>query len=177
MNNLKVHASNSITGLLRIEREFFSDARGRFLTLHVVGELDPWTEKPLRFDEDNVSISHRGVLRGLHGDDITWKLVQCIAGKVFLAVADLREGSPTYKKTFYITLDGEKHEQILIPPGCVNGHQCLGEQSLFVYKQSVRYSGAGRQMTVRWDDPQLNIPWPMPQPILSDRDAEAPALP
>lgn len=174
MNNLKVQASNSIIGLLQIEREVFSDTRGRFMTLHVVGELDPWTEVPLRFEEDDISISRKGVLRGLHGDDVTWKLVQCVEGSVFLAVADRRQKSPTYLKTFHLVLSSETHRQVLIPPGCVTGHQCLSDQCLFIYKQSSPYMGAGRQITVPWNDPELNIPWPLPRPILSDRDAAMP---
>jgi dTDP-4-dehydrorhamnose 3,5-epimerase len=177
MKNLRVRLSDAIAGLLVIERDVFADERGRFLTLHVEGELDPWTETPLRFREDNVSVSHRGVLRGLHGDEVTWKLVQCVAGQVFLAVVDLRPASLTHRKTLHLTLDAAKHLQVLIPPGCVNGHQCLSDESLFVYKQSVAYDGAERQRTVRWNDPQLKIPWPLPDPILSARDAGAPLLP
>jgi len=171
MNNLQVHVSNSILGLLQIERPFFSDLRGRFMTLHIVGELDAYTEKPLRFEEDNLSLSRKSVLRGMHGDDVTWKLVQCVAGEVFLAVADMRKESPTYRNSIHLTLNSEIHTQVLIPPGCVNGHQCLSDHSLFVYKQSVPYSGAHRQITVPWNDPSLNIPWPLPNPILSARDA------
>lgn len=171
MNKLKVEASKSIIGLLLIEREFFSDARGHFMTLHVVGELDPWTEVPLRFEEDDLSISRKGVLRGMHGDDVTWKLVQCLAGSIFLVVADWREKSPTYRKKIHLVLDDETHRQVLIPPGCITGHQCLSDQCLFAYKQSRRYSGAARQIAVPWNDPVLNISWPLPDPILSERDA------
>jgi dTDP-4-dehydrorhamnose 3,5-epimerase len=177
MNEIKVHASAVISGLLTIEREEFADKRGYFVALHLAGELDPWTPAPVRFEEDDLSASRHRVLRGLHGDDATWKLVQCVEGKVFLAVADLRHDSPTQGGVFHATLDSDRPVQVLIPPGCVNGHQCLSEHSLFIYKQSARYTGAGRQMTVRWDDPRLKIPWPLSKPILSDRDANATLLP
>ena len=176
MNDLSVHISSAIAGLLVIERDIFADKRGRFLALHIEGELDGWTEKPLRFREDSASFSSRGVLRGLHGDTTTWKLLQCVAGRVFLAVADLRPGSVTYRKTFHLTLEGERPVQILIPAGCVNGQQCLSDHSIVIYKQSDIYQGAQRQLTISWKDPRLAIPWPVAEPILSARDADAPFL-
>jgi dTDP-4-dehydrorhamnose 3,5-epimerase len=110
----------------------------------------------------------------MHGDDRTWKLVCCLYGEVFLAVADLRPGSRTFKSVFTRRFQAEEGWQALIPPGCVNGHKCLSEFSLFAYKQSHTYTGAQNQVSVRWNDPALRIPWPGPDPILSERDRLAP---
>jgi dTDP-4-dehydrorhamnose 3,5-epimerase len=174
MNEIEVSAPAAIADLLEIVRPAASDARGWFMATHVAGELDRFTKEPIRFIEDDVSRSRRGVLRGLHADFLTWKLVQCLWGEVFFAVADLRRQSPTYGKAHWTTLHAESGRQILVPPGCGNGHQCLSEQCLFAYKQSRIYSGAAGQLSVCWNDPALAIPWPISDPILSPRDLAAP---
>jgi dTDP-4-dehydrorhamnose 3,5-epimerase len=166
----------SIDGLLIIDRKVFRDKRGDFCSLHISGELDKTVGQPLEFVEDDVSVSRYGVSRGLHGDNKTWKLVQCILGDIFIAVADVRPTSPTYLKVFTTRLTGDLFHQILIPPGCANGHQCLSPECIFLYKQTEIYSGAQHQFSIHWRDPKLNIPWPLSDPILSDRDGNAPFL-
>jgi dTDP-4-dehydrorhamnose 3,5-epimerase len=174
MNGVTVCATATIADLLEIVRPAASDPRGWFMATHVAGELDRFTPAPIRFVEDDLSWSRKGVLRGLHADTLTWKLVQCVWGEVFLAVADLRRQSPTHGRTHWLTLKAESGRQVLVPPGCGAGHQCLSEQCLFSYKQSRSYTGAGAQLCVRWNDPSLAIPWPISDPILSPRDRDAP---
>jgi dTDP-4-dehydrorhamnose 3,5-epimerase len=125
------------------------------------------------FVEDDISVSKRGVLRGLHGDDRTWKLIQCLWGEIFVAVADMRGDSPTYLQWDSFSVSDKNRLQILIPAGCANGHLCLSERCIFSYKQSQYYSGSDNQFTVRWDDPKLNISWPVSDPLLSERDSTA----
>src|ERR1035437_6865858 len=171
--SISLNTDTPIDGLALIRRPVCQDHRGRFMSIYVEVELNSILPAGIRFLEDDVSLSRRGVLRGLHGDDHTWKLVSCLFGKIFFAVADLRHSSPTFKSVFMKKLVAEEGLQVLVPPGCVNGQQCLSEFSLFAYKQSAIYNGGGNQLSVRWHDPLLAIPWPNQSPILSDRDRMA----
>ena len=123
------------------------------------------------FVQDDYSWSTKGVLRGLHGDSKTWKLVSCPYGKFYLAVIDLDTDSPTYGKWDSFILSSTNKEQILIPPNHANGHLILSKIAIFQYKQSEYYaSGKGNQFTVKYNDPKYNIWWPIKSPILSQRD-------
>ena len=169
---------SSIAGLKIITPGIFSDFRGQSVETYserTYRYLNQYGET-IKFLEDDVSISRYSVLRGLHGDTKTWKLIQCLWGEVFFVVLDMRRDSPSYLKWESYELNDENRLQILIPSGCVNGHLCLSEKCLFSYKQSEYYDGAAKQITVKWNDPKFNIPWPLQQPILSKRDAEAAVL-
>jgi dTDP-4-dehydrorhamnose 3,5-epimerase len=87
-----------------------------------------------------------------------------------LAILDLRSESHTYGKTQMYDLSDQNPRSIYVPAGCVNGHLCLSERGLFFYKWSEVYNGAEKQVTVKWDDPDLNLPWKCRDPIVSDRD-------
>lgn len=116
-----------------------------------------------KFVQDSVSISTRGVLRGIHGDAKTRKLVSCLLGKIYLVVVDPR----TLKwEAFTLTPGGD---QVLIPPGFGNGHQVESDVAVFGYKLS-EYTDTESQFTIAWNDPRLGIPWPVADPILSKRD-------
>ena len=163
----EVVESAAIPGLRRIEPAVFRDDRGEFVEI--------WNpdDYPVAFVEDDLSLSRRGVLRGLHGDDRTWKLVQCVAGAMHMVVADVRDGARVWEA---FSLSAENRVQLLIPPGCATGLVALEDPSTLLYKQSERYAGASGQFTIRWDDPALGIDWPIEDPILSERDASAPLL-
>jgi len=126
-----------------------------------------------KFVQDDVSVSRRNVLRGVHGDRKTWKLVSCLHGCFFLAVVNWEPSSPQYRRWEGFTLSDANRLQVLIPPGFGNGHQVLSETAIFHYKQTTYYDLPG-QFTIRWDDPILGIAWPMVAPILSERDEKAP---
>ncbi|HEV2813506.1 MAG TPA: dTDP-4-dehydrorhamnose 3,5-epimerase, partial [Solirubrobacteraceae bacterium] len=111
-----------------------------------------------------------------HGDDRTWKLVQCAHGALFLAVVDCRRGSEAYLRWEGFELSAANRLQVLVPAGCATGLLALEDGTALAYKQSERYSGAERQFTVRWDDPAVGIAWPVERPLLSARDASAPDL-
>lgn len=158
-----------------IQPEIFRDFRGEFVETFSVRSYQ-FTDQAgnlLEFVEDNISISRRNVLRGLHGDRKTWKLVQCVYGAVYYVVADLRPDSATYLQWESFAINDRNRIQILVPAGCANGYLCLSEECVFTYKQSHYYSGAENQFTVRWDDPALNIYWPIQSPSLSQRDSTA----
>lgn len=123
------------------------------------------------FLQDDISVSKRHVLRGIHGDAKTWKLVSCLEGEFYLAVVNWDESSPQYRRWTSFTLSEENRLQVLIPANFGNGHLVLSERAIFHYKQTSEYDRAS-QFTVRWDDPAVGIDWPIDDPILSERDRE-----
>jgi len=121
------------------------------------------------FVEDDFSMSTRHVLRGIHGDVRTWKLVSCLVGRFYLVVVNWDETSPQYRQWTSFTLSEKNRQQVLIPPKFGNGHVAMSERVIFHYKQSAYYDRAS-QFTIMWDDPALGIWWPIKTPILSRRD-------
>jgi dTDP-4-dehydrorhamnose 3,5-epimerase len=156
--------SQTIKDLVVADLDPFEDDRGQIWTLY---NTQDWN---MRFVEDKISISTHNVLRGLHGDKTTWKLIGCLNGSFFLAVVDGRENSPTYGNIETFTLSAQKPQLILVPAGCLNGHLCLTDQCIFWYKWSEYYNGPKNQVTIRWDDKDININWPYSNPIISERD-------
>lgn len=146
----------------------FEDFRGSYVEIynhelyHAAGITQP-------FIQDDISTSTRHVLRGLHGDARTWKLVSCLYGKFYLVVLDLDEASPTHGQWTSFTLSDTNRKQVLIPPHHGNGHLVMSETAIFHYKQTTDYDRAG-QFTVMWDDPRYRMFWPVKDPILSVRD-------
>ncbi len=168
--------SCGLSGLLLIEPKVFGDQRGFF--------LETWNHRRYHeagieadFVQDNVSLSRRGTLRGLHYQQphVQGKLVSVHQGEVFDVAVDLRRDSPTFRKWHGVTLSSENKRQFYLPPGFAHGFLVLSESALFCYKCTDYYSPAD-EVTVRWNDPDLAIAWPMEQPILSTRDAKAPFL-
>lgn len=121
------------------------------------------------FVQDDISVSSRHVLRGIHGDAETWKLVSCLYGKFYLVVVNGDKESSAYGRWQGFTLSEHNRLQVLIPPKHGNGHVVMSEQAIFHYKQSTYYNPKG-QFTIVWNDPALNIWWPVKRPILSRRD-------
>ena len=130
----------------------------------------------VKFIQDDISASSRHVLRGLHGDGETWKLVSCLYGKFYLVVVNFDKASPKYLQWEAFTLSDQNRLQVLIPPKFANGHLVLSDTAIFHYKQSSYYNRAG-QFSLAWNDPKLGILWPIKNPILSSRDETAPLLP
>jgi len=175
---LKVEESRKIRGLKIITPDIFYDFRGEYVETFNARRyrfVDP-EGRAVEFVADDVSVSRRGVLRGLHGDAKTWKLIQCVHGEIYLVIADMREHSDTYLKWEGFAMNGRNRIQVLVPAGCGTGHLCLSDVCVFSYKQSEYYAGPAEQFTVRWDDPKLNIYWPTQDPVLSRRDSDAPWL-
>ena len=158
-------------GLAVIQPNIFYDYRGEYVetwnieNYKVLGGID--------FKQDDISTSVKHTLRGLHGDFKTWKLVQCVYGSLLQAVVDMRPDSETYLLHELFSINDKNRTQILIPPGFANGHLVISDYGVFCYKQSTLYGGVGDQFTVKWNDPKINIPWPINNPILSSRDENA----
>jgi dTDP-4-dehydrorhamnose 3,5-epimerase len=146
----------------------FEDFRGEYVETY---NKKLYFEKGISIDfvQDDYSWSTKGVLRGLHGDNKTWKLVSCPFGKYYLVVIDLNKGSATHGLWEAFVLSDINKMQILIPPNHANGHLILSERAIFQYKQSEYYS-PGKQFTIKYNDPKYNIWWPIDEPTLSLRD-------
>ena len=151
----------------------FKDHRGYYWTSWRKGEI-----KKVYFKHDKFSLSKKNVLRGLHGDKKTWKLVSCPYGKFLLVVVNYIKNSKDYLKSKSLILSHENGVQVLIPPNYANGHLCLTNKCLFHYKLSYRgkYIDAKEQFSLRWNDPKLKIKWKIRKPILSKRDKKAKLL-
>lgn len=144
----------------------FEDFRGELYTLYKENDYN------LNFNHDKVSISRKNTLRGLHGDNKSWKLVTCLAGEIYLVIVDNRPDSPNYLKWDWKILTSKNRIQVLIPPMFANGHFILSKEATFFYKWSYpgKYPDVDDQFTLKWNDPKLNITWPNFNPILSSRD-------
>ena len=123
----------------------------------------------VKFVEDDISVSSRHVLRGIHGNDETWKLVSCLYGRFYLVVVNWDKTHSQFGRWESFVLSDQNRLQVLIPPRFGNGHVVLSEQAIFHYKQSTSYERGG-QFTLVWNDPKLGIWWPIQNPILSRRD-------
>lgn len=119
---------------------------------------------------DSVSTSRKHVLRGVHGDSKTWKLISCLYGTIYLLVVDNRPSSPNYRQKVSFTISDKNRKQVLVPPGFGNGHLVMSHTAVFHYKWSEYYDRQA-QFTIKWNDPDYEFWWPIKHPILSERDA------
>ena len=143
-----------------IEPSVFRDNRGYFLESF---NLEKFEENmfPIKFVQDNESMSSRGVLRGLHFQKPPYaqaKLVRCIEGCVIDVAVDIRKGSPTYGKHVSVELSGENKRQLFVPRGFAHGFSVLSENAVFAYKVDNRYAPES-DSGIRYDDKELNINW------------------
>ncbi len=132
---------------------------------------------PTRLVQDSQSRSSLGVVRGLHlrTDGGEGKLVRCASGAIVDVAVDLRPASPTYRLWMTVVLDDVDHRSVWLPPGFAHGFQALTEQVDVCYRID-RVHQPGVEATIKFDDPELNIPWPLPVSGLSQRDRDAPPL-
>lgn len=156
--------------VLEIEPKVFGDARGFFFETF---QAERYAELGIAgpFVQDNVSRSAAGILRGLHLQHPhgQGKLVWVLEGKVLDVAVDVRAGSPTFARHVARVLDAERKNQIFIPPGFAHGFCVLEGPALFAYKCTAVYR-PDHELTVRWDDPEIGIEWPIAEPRLSDKD-------
>jgi dTDP-4-dehydrorhamnose 3,5-epimerase len=169
-----------LPGVLLVELKAFGDDRGRFLeTYRRERYVEAGIATGLEFVQDNFSSSVRGTLRGLH-HQLTrpqGKLVHVTRGEVFDVAVDVRRGSPTFGRWFGVRLSADNCLQLWIPPGFAHGFLVTSETADFAYKVTAAYAPEDER-TIRWDDPDLAIDWPLEGgvPRLSPRDAAAPLL-
>ena len=163
-----------LAGVKLVAFEPHADGRGENLQLWCREEFREATGLDLEFVQDHVSVSHKGVLRGIHVEPRAYRYLTCLAGRVFVAVCDLRQGQSSYLHWAGFFLQTQPRRQLLVPPMCGIGALVLEDDTLLHYKWSEPYD-LGRQWTVGWDDPRFDITWPpfTGQPILSERDSKA----
>jgi dTDP-4-dehydrorhamnose 3,5-epimerase len=165
-----------LAGVLLVRPRVFRDARGTF--------MESWRRDryeaagiPGTFVQDNVAMSKRHVLRGLH---YQWpspqgKLVMALEGEVFDVAVDLRKGSRSFGRWYGHRLTAEDGTQLWIPEGFAHGYVVLSDRAIFAYKCTRAYDPSGDR-AVRWDDPAIGIEWPVAEPVLSQKDSAAPLL-
>jgi dTDP-4-dehydrorhamnose 3,5-epimerase len=159
-----------LPGVLIIEPKVFSDERGFFQETYSAQRYKK-LGIPTAFVQDNHSHSSRGVLRGLHFqlNHPQGKLVRVIRGSVFDVAVDIRFGSPTFGHTIGVELSEQNNLQLYIPPGFAHGFAVTSCIADFEYKCTDYYYPEDEGV-VLWNDPDLNIQWPVDNPSLSPKD-------
>jgi len=165
-----------LPGVVILEPDVFGDERGFF--------LETWSAKryedagiPGPFVQDNAAFSRKDTLRGLHFQhpQSQGKLVQILSGEVMDVAVDIRVGSPTFGQWVGEILSDKNHRQLYVPPGFAHGYCVTSETALFSYKCTDFYNPA-TEGSISWNDPDLEIDWPVTEPILSPKDADCPRL-
>jgi dTDP-4-dehydrorhamnose 3,5-epimerase len=170
----------AIEGVLIIEPKVFGDERGFFFESFNQRAFNEAVGHTVDFVQDNHSRSAKGVLRGLHFQrppHAQGKLVRVTQGSVFDVAADIRADSPTFGRWVGVELSGANHRQMWIPAGLAHGFLVTSDSADFLYKTTDYYRPES-EGSVRWDDPDLAIAWPLDgiTPALSAKDAAAPTL-
>lgn len=165
-----------LDGLSLIEPDRQGDERGFLVETF---RADTWREFGVKADfvQQNSSRSARGTLRGIHFQRQPGqaKLVRCSAGTIFDVAVDLRRGSPTFGHWEGHLLDDVTHRQLYLPVGFGHGF-CVLSDSADVSYQLSSYFDPEQEAGIAWDDPEVGIEWPAPEPLLSERDRSAPSL-
>ena len=175
-----------LPGVVIVEPAVFADERGWFMESFnedrfVEGLRALGLPAPARFVQDNHSCSQAGVLRGLHYQlppHAQGKLVRVVAGAAFDVAVDIRPGSPTFGRWAGVELSALNHRQLWIPEGFAHGFVALQDGTHFLYKTTDTYA-KDCERSIRWDDPDIGIAWPLPggnAPRVAAKDAAAPVL-
>jgi len=156
---------SAIPDVLLLEPKVFGDARGFFFESWNERAFSEAVGETVRFVQDNHSRSVKGVLRGLHYqvEQAQGKLVRVAAGEVFDAVVDLRRSSPTFGKSFGVTLSEENKRMLWVPPGFAHGFLVTSQSADFLYK-TTDYYAPKHERSLLWNDPALAIAWPLDGP-------------
>ena len=165
-----------LPGVVLFEPRVFDDDRGYFFESWNAARYQE-AGLPERFVQDNLSRSKRGVLRGLHfqNPQSQGKLVSVLEGAVFDVAVDVRRGSPNFGSWFGIELSEQNRRQLYIPPGFAHGFCVTSDTALFAYKCTDYYNPA-TECCLRWDDPEIDIKWPIDNPQVSEKDHQGKLL-
>ena len=167
-----IQESTEILGVYILSPSVSEDARGNIWTSFLKGEVEKLLPDSLYFKHDKFSTSKHNVLRGIHGDTKSWKLVTCVYGEIQQVVVDMRQDSPTYQKWQDFIINKNNQQLILIPPNMGNAYYVNSPEVVYHYKYAYNgdYIDADEQFTVDWDDDKIGIRWLSNAPILSNRD-------
>jgi dTDP-4-dehydrorhamnose 3,5-epimerase len=175
---MDIHVTpTKLDGVVLIDTDFFRDERGFFIENY---HKQRFAEHGLDYEfvQDNHSRSSAMVLRGLHYQDTTapmGKLVRCTAGCVLDVAVDIRLGSPTFGQWVAAELSADNQRQIMVPAGFAHGFLTLSDVAEVQYKCTGYYTPSA-EGGLAWDDPDIGIEWPHPDPVLSNRDRNAASL-
>lgn len=165
--------TTKLDGALVFEPKIFGDSRGFFME---TWNYQRYKEAGLdvKFIQSNLSKSAKGVLRGLHfqNPNSQGKLVQILTGEVFDVAVDIRQGSPTFGQWHGEILSGDNNKQFYIPEGFAHGFCVLSDTAIFSYMCTNVYDAAADN-SLLWNDPEIDIDWPIDNPLLSDKDKNA----
>ena len=160
-----------------ITPDVHGDSRGWFMESYTKSKLQDITN--IEFVQDNQSYSsQKGILRGLHcqiNPHCQTKLIRCTKGEIYDVIVDIRQGSPTYKQHIKVLLSAENKKQLFIPKGFLHGFVTLTNEVEVQYKVDDYYNKECDR-SIKFDDPELNVDWGISNPILSDKDKNAPLL-
>ncbi len=165
-----------LSGVVVVKNRVFEDERGFFMETYNKDNFEA-VGLPGNFVQDNHSQSTKGVVRGLHYQYPQWqgKLVRALRGSIFDVAVDLRPDSATRGEWFGLELSEDNHLQLYIPPGFAHGFATLSEVADISYKCTSAYK-AQDDAGVFWNDPEIGIEWPVDEPIVSEKDRNAPLL-
>lgn len=166
----------ALSGVKIVTAKSFADERGSLLQSWLKSDLTLAGIPPV-FEQAIQTRSKRGVLRGLH---FQWappmgKYVRCVRGAVLDVVVDIRHNSPTLADHAAVELTDRNHRVIWVPPGFAHAIFALEDDTIVLYECTAEYEPGG-EGGIRWDDPNLGIAWPATDPILSEKDRNAPTL-
>lgn len=164
--------TTDIPDVIILEPEVFGDSRGFFYESYNERKFSELTGCSSHFVQDNHSRSAKGVLRGLHYQiqQPQAKLVRVVSGEVYDVAVDIRQNSPTFAKWLGVYLSSENKRQLWIPEGFAHGFLVISDFAEFLYK-TTDYYAPEHERVIRWDDPSINISWPLDsQPVLSAKD-------
>jgi len=169
-----IQESVIISGVYILTPSISKDARGDIWTSFLKDEVEELLPDDLYFKHDKFSTSRHNVLRGIHGDTKSWKLVTCVHGEIQQVVVDCRKDSPTYKQWQDFIINQDNQQLILIPPNMGNAYYVSSESAVYHYKLAYDgdYIDANDQFSLSWDDESIGIKWLTGKPILSNRDAK-----
>ena len=158
----------NLDGVKKIIPTIFEDFRGSYIEIYNKNFMKE-NDIRINFIQDDISISYKNVLRGIHGDNTTYKLVSCLYGQFQLIVVNNNPVSRQFRKWQSFDMSIKNRFQILIPPKFGNGHLVLSNSAIFHYKQNTLYDPSS-QFTIKWNDPLYKFKWKINDPILSVRD-------
>ena len=165
--------STEIKGVFILTPSISYDERGNIWTSFLKDKVESLLPDKIYFKHDKFSLSAKDVLRGIHGDNKSWKLVTCVYGEIQQVVVDMREHSATFKRWISFDISHKKQQLILIPPNMGNAYYVKSSEAVYHYKLAYNgeYIDADEQFSLSWNDESIGIKWFSNEPILSNRDA------
>ena len=165
-----------ISDVVFIKKKYYPDARGSLIKEY---EIAPFANIVRDFfKEEYISISKKNVLRGLHfqkDPKPQGKLISVVIGEIFDVAVDIRPQSPTYLKYVSKTLSAESNESAWVPPGFAHGFVALSSEAIVLNRCTNEFDPL-LEGGIRWNDPSVNVKWPISEPMLSDKDRNWPLL-